>query len=93
MDTVLGESVGKDGKVNTVPKKERKKPKKPDPTNYYAVIQKLGGPDEELVVTSEVVADRKTELYEKLEALGDITILFIYRGRKINFSVKRAVKI
>ena len=74
-------------------KKPRKEKSPSAPVFYYAIVQLVGNQSEGEIKTQEIVADKKTELFQKLEALGECHVLFLYRGRKINLQKKTAYKI
>lgn len=87
--------------INDKPAPKTKK--KPDPVYFYGIVkvitnQKYGiETEEDDVGFVEIVADKKSELFEKLQKLDkqyvSIEVLGIYRGRRITLKTKTAYSI
>lgn len=78
-------------------KKVRKKSKSPAPVQFYGLIESSvnqdGAVPESVRVISEIVADRKSVLFEKLNLLIEPKVLLLIRGRRVNLQQKTAYRI
>ena len=76
---------------------EKKAKKKPAPNLFYGLIQHREVVDgEDGLVTKEIVADKKSTLFELLGEIPeekDIKILMLIKGRKITLKKKTSYQI